>query len=575
MYQIKCDDHILYDPRDEELIVQNPKCKLEVNTVGEASFSIFATHPYYGHLQKMRSIFEISQNGEPIFRGRMVEDSKDFHNIKTVDLEGVLGFFNDSIVRPFVFPDDFVETDGYSEAITSGNVVKFFLSWLIDQHNAQVDEFQRFKLGEVTVAANPNIIYRESADYLKTWEVLKTRLFESSLGGYLCIRYEDDGNYIDYLADFELTNIQRITYGENLLDITLESDASETYTAVIPLGARMNEINTATDDESRLTIKEMPDRFIDTENDLAKYGDYVYSQKGVEKYGWIFAPTSETTWEDITTPGNLMSAGLDYLTSTALKLQSTTTIKAVDLHFSDDEVESFRIYRYIAVSSKPHEEESRHKLTRLEIDILNPQNTIITIGETVLSLTDITHDDNQAMSGKVAVIVKQSAEQSSDISEIQMMMAEQSTSIVSTCEAVILDALKSYVETSNFEEFRETVEAQLRIMADEIVMNFTTTTDRITDVDGDLQAKFSELSKYISYSDAGITIGSGDSAITLRLDNEAGIVFSKNGLPFGHWDGVDFHTGNIVVDVNERAQFGAFAFVPRTDGSLSFLKVSG
>lgn len=575
MYQIKCDDHILYDPRDEELIVQNPKCKLEVNTVGEASFSIFATHPYYGHLQKMRSIFEISQNGEPIFRGRMIEDSKDFHNIKTVDLEGVLGFFNDSIVRPFVFPDDFVEADGYSEATTSGNVVEFFLSWLIDQHNAQVDEFQRFKLGDVTVATTPNIIYRESADYLKTWEVLKTRLFESSLGGYLCIRYEDDGNYIDYLADFEYDNIQRIAYGENLLDITLESDASETYTAVIPLGARMNEINTATDDESRLTIKEMPDRFIDTDRDLAKYGDYVYSQKGVEKYGWIFAPTSETTWEDITDPGYLMSAGLDYLTSTALKLQSTTTIKAVDLHFSDDEIESFRIYRYIAVSSKPHEEESRHKLTRLEIDILNPQNTIITIGETVLSLTDITHDDNQAMSGKVAVIVKQSAEQSSDISEIQMMMAEQSTSIVSTCEAVILDALKSYVETSNFEEFRETVEAQLRIMADEIVMNFTTTTERITDVDGDLQAKFSELSKYISYSDAGITIGSGDSAITLRLDNEAGIVFSKNGLPFGHWDGVDFHTGNIVVDVNERAQFGAFAFVPRTDGSLSFLKVSG
>lgn len=40
-------------------------------------------------------------------------------------------------------------------------------------------------------------------------------------------------------------------------------------------------------------------------------------------------------------------------------------------------------------------------------------------------------------------------------------------------------------------------------------------------------------------------------------------------------DGVDFHTGNIVVDVNERAQFGNFAAIPRSNGSLSWLKVRG
>ena len=58
----------------------------------------------------------------------------------------------------------------------------------------------------------------------------------------------------------------------------------------------------------------------------------------------------------------------------------------------------------------------------------------------------------------------------------------------------------------------------------------------------------------------------------LRLDNDV-VRFFKNGKEFGWWDGVDFHTGNIYVDVYERAQFGNFAFVPRSDGSLSFLKV--
>ena len=62
--------------------------------------------------------------------------------------------------------------------------------------------------------------------------------------------------------------------------------------------------------------------------------------------------------------------------------------------------------------------------------------------------------------------------------------------------------------------------------------------------------------------------------MNLSLDNDL-IIFKKNGQQFGWWDGVDFHTGNIVIDVTERAQFGNFAFVPRSNGSLSFMKVRG
>lgn len=99
----------------------------------------------------------------------------------------------------------------------------------------------------------------------------------------------------------------------------------------------------------------------------------------------------------------------------------------------------------------------------------------------------------------------------------------------------------------------------------------------------DYQAFLTKFSKYIRFmedengnpSDTAMTIGSGDSAITLEIDNEKGLIFKKNGAEFGSWDGVDFHTGNIIVEVNERAQFGNFAFVPRSDGSLSFLKVGG
>lgn len=398
-YQIKCDDYVLDDPRDDELSVLNPKCNLEANKVGEASFDIVSSHPYYGKLRKKRSIFEIRQDDDPIFRGRMTEDTKDFNNIKMVDLEGVLSFFNDSIIRPFSFPEDFLEAADYITAAESGNVVEFFLSWLIDSHNSQVQEFQRFKLGVVTVADPNNYLSRSNKDYLKTWEILKTRLFESEIGGFLCIRYEADGNYIDYLEDFELTNAQPIKYGENLLDLTSNSDASETYSAIIPLGKRKNEIDTESEDDSRLTIADLPDGNIT--DDIVKVGDTIYSKSAVAEYGWVYAPTDETTWEDVGEAANLQTKGVDFLTKTGMKLANTITIKAVDLHYSDEEIESFRIYRYIPIESRPHEQDDMYRLTRLELDIHNPQNTVITIGDTQLSLTDINAGIKQNATSKV------------------------------------------------------------------------------------------------------------------------------------------------------------------------------
>lgn len=68
------------------------------------------------------------------------------------------------------------------------------------------------------------------------------------------------------------------------------------------------------------------------------------------------------------------------------------------------------------------------------------------------------------------------------------------------------------------------------------------------------------IRKTVTYSDAeGTTVGQ---TIT-------------DSVAFGTWNGNDFYTGNIVIRVDERAQFGRLAFIPNRDGSLSFRKVGG
>jgi hypothetical protein len=563
MYQIACDRYILYDPRDDDLVLLNPRCNLAVNAVGEASFTILPNHPYYDKLRKLKSIFEIRHDEQVIFRGRMTNDSRDFYNQLDVDLEGVLAFANDTIIPPFSFPSDF------PDAASAGNMVEYFLQWILDQHNGQAQEWQRLKLGNVTVADPNNYITRSSENYASTWETLKTKLFDSALGGYLLIRYEADGNYVDYVSGFELTNTQHITFGENLLDITNVSDANTTYSAVLPIGAEIGE----EDNKYTLTLENYPNGNLT--DDLMKLGKFVYSKSAVDAYGWICAPIEDTTWSDVTVADNLKNKAMEYLTGTGMLLSGTITIKAVDLSFTDDEIESFRIYRNILVNSPVHGvSDAVYQLTKLEIDILNPQNTVITIGDTVRTLIDINRQQQTTQTNQNESVIFEVRETRSELVELQNQMLIQNTQVINDCNQIILAALESYVETSNYEGFRETVSTQLQILSDEILMSFTSTTEHITDVDGDLQGKFNELYNYISFANGGITLGSNENAITLTIENDM-IVFKKNNVQFGWWDGVDFHTGNIVVEVNERAQFGNFAFIPRSDGSLMFLKVGG
>lgn len=157
-------------------------------------------------------------------------------------------------------------------------------------------------------------------------------------------------------------------------------------------------------------------------------------------------------------------------------------------------------------------------------------------------------------------------------SELRSEFEQQITSLTRDTERIILAALESYTETTELAEFRQTVESEMAILAEKITMDFTSTTERIDEIDGDLQTVTEELRKHFEFSTDGLTIKAGENAMNLTLDNDM-ILFTKNGQQFGWWDGVDFHTGNIVVGLNERAQFGAFAFVPRSDGSLDFLKV--
>lgn len=382
MYQIYFDGAPLYDPRMEELALREASVHLAVNEAGSLSLVLDSAHPAYGRITRKKGVLELFSDGQTLFRGRVLSDTRDFYNARTVEAEGLLACLNDSAIPPHAFPDDWLKDSAYQSAAAEGNVVAFYLGWLMDTHNAQVEEWQQIHLGSVTVTDPNNYITRSCESWATAWDTVSDKLFGSALGGYLLVRYTQNGTFVDYVDELPLTNTQAIQFGENLLDLTDETDAADTYTAILPVGA------------DGLTLRDLPDGAVN--GDLVKEGYIIYSTSGRAKYGNI---TRIVTWNEVTLADNLRSKAAAELAQAGVKLVETITATAVDLGLTDAEVAQLRVGRNTVVRSAPHGLTAAYPLTTLDLDLLRPEQTQIVLGASVASL-----------SGRTQAAVKEAAQ---------------------------------------------------------------------------------------------------------------------------------------------------------------------
>lgn len=515
MYQLKYKDYILHDMRlaDEKLIIRDPSVKLAVSKAGEMSFTVDAEHPYLSNLRRMSGLVELLDGILPIYRGRITSDTKDFYGAHKIETEGIMAVLNDSIIPPFNFPEDFAEDDPYKAAAASGNVVEFFFRWILSQHNAQVTAEQQIKPGVITVSDQNNYITRSSEEYATAMSTISDKLIKSALGGYLLIRYEDDGNYLDYYAALPLTNTQSVEFAENLLDLSCETDGTNIYTAILPEG------------KDGLTIEALPDG--DLTDDLVKSGLTIYSKSGMVTYGRI---TRHIKWDDVTVAANLQTKAKAALADNGLSMPETITCKAVDLGWQDG-IQHFRVGRMTALFSNPHGYSASYPLMELAPDILDPGNTQITLGATQQTYTGAQIDAKRETDKRIES-TRQEISERVDESSSQVIQAthQQITDLQQNVNSIILSALENYVETGDFDSYKEEVSTKLSVLTDQLSIDITKVTERIDKVDGDLQSKYSEITKAFRFTSDGLIIGETGNEILLRLDNDV-LQFVRNNTP--------------------------------------------
>lgn len=350
MYKIYADSTLIYDSTIDDYKIGKGSIDLETNKSGSFSFSVYPDHFYYDLFVRLKTVITVYKDNRIVFRGRILNDVSDYWNDKVITCEGELGFFQDSIIRPFRF----------------SGTAEDFLKKIVDEHNEQVDSFKHFKVGVVTGGGSEEIS-RNNVEYATAYNTLDVQLL-TALGGYLYITHGEDGTdtmpTLNYLADFTKVSTQNIEFGSNLKNYTKTVKAEEIATAIVPIGANGLTIRTVNDDQ-----------------------DYIYSPEGVELYGWVYKIVS---FDNMTNAVKLKATAEQHLQE-IVKQNITIELNAIDLHLLDRSIDSFHVGDYIRVISKPHNFDNTLLCNKQTIDLLKPENDSLTLGYTYSTFTEKTN----------------------------------------------------------------------------------------------------------------------------------------------------------------------------------------
>lgn len=545
MWTIWNDSALLFDPRLDGYKVTSARLTQELNLADNLEFTIHTGNQNFGTLSRLKKTVEARNNGVVKSRLRMLDSTIGWYNEKEVLCEGALAWLNDTIQRPFEFPVD----------PTHAAPADYF-AFLINRHNEQEPAERQLHVGICTVEDPNNYIVRSDTQYSTTMQLLREGLL-NTLGGYLWVRYEGADTYIDYLADFDILANQPIRLGLNLLSLETAQRGAEICTAILPLGA-MDETTM-----QRVTISGLPDE--DAE-DICKSGDIVYSKAAELMYGARIVRT--VYWNDVTVNTNLLRKAKEKLAQ-ARQLPSTITITAADLSDAGYDYTAFSVGTYVDVYDAAHSDAhsllSRYLVKKITADLLNPSNSVLTLGATEYGFTD---KQSQSMSDAMTAVE----------ANIRMENAEVIRELETRNASAILQAeneIKVYVQSNTYtksetDQLVASVATSVELTAEGLLIQFDELQQDVEDVASSADARFNALQSYISLAGGTITLGETGNPITLQIDNDQ-IGIYANGNLITYWTAEAFVSpGTLRVPVGGRLELGNFAFIPRSSGSLDF-----
>lgn len=366
IYKIKLDGKVLYYPGDRQAAVINPELDLQTGYAGELTLKVPPLNPLYREIHNRKSMVSVYRGNTEIFYGEVRTREKDRFKNQPVKATGALSFLADSILPQQEWHD-----------ISPRDLLD---AWL-QLHNNQVEDRKKIYTGVVTIHDSNDSLYRIT-DRENTLEAIRDKLVDR-LGGYLRLRHENDKLYLDWLTIQEYGKYceQPIQFGENLMDYSETMTADDVITALIPLGAAIEQET----DENASEFERLEKNVDITSVNDGK--DYIYSKEAVENFGWVWRTEK---WDDVSVPANLLKKATEFLTSNQYE-SLVISLTAVDLSLFGQDYDSFDIGDRVLCNAIPYGMKKVLPVMEMKIPLQQPDQAQLTLGENLQqSFTDQT-----------------------------------------------------------------------------------------------------------------------------------------------------------------------------------------
>lgn len=469
---------VIHSPFVNELKVKFTIDKV-LEGIDSMTLDVNMNNPAFQMLKPYNTLIKVEnvRNGEVLFDGRVLKPTQQMSSdglfMLRYECEDKLAYLHDSRQRYAKFQD---------------TTIAEFFAYLIEFHNSQMPPHKRFKVGNVTVENNTDNVYR-FVGYNDTFAEIKDNLIDR-LGGFLVLREESDGTYIDYLAEVGEERTTPIQLRSNLQDFRQDIDPTGLVTRVIPLGAREEPEEGETADASmpRLDAKSV-------NNGL----DYFDDQALIDEFGLI---EGTITFDDVNNPEFLPLRAQQFLDSQRAA-RISYDVNALNLDLIDMSFEAFKVgdrYPFEALDIQ-----ETLQVIGIQINSESPQKHKLTIGEKYRTLSQYQAEMNRrtAKIGELEGSVTQQAERiqslqtelSQTASDLQTQVTNIDTSEIPELEQAIsnlndaIDDLLDAVDEIPVYELATQTESGLMSAADKLKLDQLELYSLATELEDGLMSK--------------------------------------------------------------------------------------
>jgi len=494
-----------------------------INSIDSFSFSLYPDNPGFNSITEYSTkvqVFDMKKN-ILVFDGRILLQSSSMSDsgliCKEITCESVAGYFCDS-VQPYVDPKNWTTVE--------------LLTFLIENHNSQTEEYKHFSIGNISYLPEENIYIGIQRG--NTWDNIKTKVLDK-IGGELKIYRQNGHLFIDLVEEIGYHSVTSIEIGKNMKAITKESDPSSFITRLIPLGAKKK--IKEEDENGKLVDVETEERIgiESVNNDIP----YIEDSLAVQKFGII---TNYQTWDNVNDPSILLTKARKFL-SDSNKVIQKYSITALDLNLIGLELDNFQKGNYYQVKNNLLNINEELRIIKKTTDIINYSSSSLEFGSSSKTLSEIQNNKEKDLIDRIETI------------EANYVPNEGITQIVD--EQIKNNSTINQMPDKILSEVSETYEARL-VKINEQVEDVTENLNSNYPTKSDIDSSFKETEDSIKIikeeivkvqqtaSDLNISITNINQYGVNRVVTTTGYRFDENGLDISK-TGTEMH--NLITNL--------------------------